>query len=170
MAMQNRRMGWVFTGVFVGAMAMYFLDEQRGARRRAYARDKLFHWRRLSLMFVDKKTRDWGNRIYGSYIEVMNRFRAEDQSVDDDILIARIRSKVGRVLSHPRMVEIESRNGHVVLSGHVLKREVPAMYALVRSVRGVRNVENRVQPVAGEKEMSRAAGIISRSDRPELST
>jgi hypothetical protein len=74
-------------------------------------------------------------------------FRQED--VTDDVLVERVRSKIGRCVSHPRAIEVSAHDGRVVLSGKVLQRESPRLLSAVWGVRGVRGIENQLQAEVG---------------------
>src|SRR5262245_20541144 len=94
----------VVAGALVGAGAMYMLDPDRGRRRRALLRDKvqssvasLEHLARVA-------ARDVGHRIDGW--QARARRRLEVNGVPDDlVLIERVRSAMGRVVSHPHAVQ-----------------------------------------------------------------
>lgn len=145
-------------GALAGMIGMFFFDPRGGNRRRAYVRDKIVHSNRLALQFIDKRSRDLRNRIYGAGIETSRLFRWKE-AVDDAILVERIRSKMGRAASHPKLVSIDAKEGHVLLTGIALKSELPRIYEAVRSVRGVRVIHNQVQGVQSERDISRYSGI-----------
>src|SRR5206468_3234814 len=52
---------------------------------------------------------------------------------------------LGRVVSHPHAIEVRVRDGHVTLSGPVLASEVDDLLSCLSSVRGVEDVENRLE-------------------------
>lgn len=56
-----------------------------------------------------------------------------------------MRAKIGRVVSHPRAIQVLADRGRVTLSGPILAGEVDDLLAAVASVRGVVDVENRLQ-------------------------
>jgi uncharacterized membrane protein len=64
----------------------------------------------------------------------------------DQQLTERVRAKLGRHVSHPGAVEVSANQGRVVLSGQVLTHEVPRLLSAIASVRGVEDVENRLEP------------------------
>ena len=67
------------------------------------------------------------------------------EPVDDDQLIARVRSKLGRVVSHPHAIDAAARDGHVALSGGILEQEATPLIAAVSSVRGVSSVDDHFE-------------------------
>lgn len=130
-------------GAAVGAALMYFLDPQQGRRRRALVRDQLVHARHATEQAFQKTRADTRNRTEGLIAEA--RARARDESPDDQTLVDRVRADMGRVVSHPSSIIVTAEEGHVVVSGPILAREVDAFVSCVRKVRGVRDVENRLE-------------------------
>lgn len=72
------------------------------------------------------------------------RYQTAGQNPDDQ-LVSRIRSKIGRAISHARAVQVTSNNGAVTLSGPVLADEVRNLIDCVNSIDGVRTVESRLE-------------------------
>jgi hypothetical protein len=64
------------------------------------------------------------------------------EHVDDGTLLERVRSKLGRVCSHPRAIDVQVANGNVTLRGPILAGDVAHVLAAVSNVRGVRAVTN----------------------------
>lgn len=134
----------VLGGVGVGAALMYFLDPNRGKRRRALARDQVVHALRKGENGMEATMHDLNNRAHGLAAVARNRFRDHDNP-SDDVLVARVRSELGRVCSHPRAVIITANEGTVIMSGPVLESEVDNILKAARAVRGVEAVENRLE-------------------------
>ncbi|HEX2093266.1 MAG TPA: SRPBCC family protein [Longimicrobiaceae bacterium] len=139
MATGNR----LLTGVALGAGLMYLLDPDKGTRRRSLLRDQLVHLGHTAGDAAGVAVRDLGNRTRGVAAET--RGRVLDGSPDDTVLEARVRSALGRLVSHPGAVHVVARDGQVTLTGPVLADEVETLLAGVRGVRGVKGVENRLQ-------------------------
>ena len=134
---------WV-KGAALGAGLMYFLDPDRGRRRRALVRDKA---RRLTTLLergTDKTKRDLANRGRGIAAGVAAHvpFRSEDTA--DDILEARVRSTLGRLVSHPHAIDVRAHNGTITLSGDVLTAEAHRLLGGVAGVAGVSHLENQL--------------------------
>jgi len=68
----------------------------------------------------------------------------DDGVVDDGVLAERIRACLGRAVSHPGAVDVETAGGRVVLRGHVLAEEYPQLMNCVRAVRGVQSVDDQL--------------------------
>jgi uncharacterized membrane protein len=127
----------------IGVALMYFLDPGRGARRRALVRDKVVHVLRETEGAAETTGRDLRNRAHGLAAEIRGQFAEED--VDDDVLVARVRSQMGRAVSHPSSIAVTATEGRVTLSGPILAREADEFLSSVRSARGVRDVVDRLE-------------------------
>ena len=122
----------------LGAAGMYLLDPTWGARRRGIARDKLVHGATKSADGVAAAARDMAHRMEGLIAETRARLGREE--VPDEVLVARVRSALGRACSHPHAVEVTAQNGRVTLRGPVLAAEAAKLVSFIRSVRGVSEV------------------------------
>jgi len=126
----------------VGAGLAYFYDPNLGNRRRALVRHQ-FHRlvNRVGDAF-DVTLRDIKNRSYGTFSEVRSAVTSDEPS--DRVLADRVRSEIGRYISHPRAIEVEAIAGVVVLSGPILADEADNLLSAVQSVRGVEQVEDNL--------------------------
>lgn len=129
-------------GAGLGAAAMFLLDPARGKRRRALVRDKLALATRKTGDCLEVTTRDVTNRTRGWYSEIKSRISSEQP--DDSVLVDRVRSKLGRVVSHPGAIHVTAQNGTVTLSGPVLADEVPHLLSCVKWTAGVQSVNNNL--------------------------
>jgi uncharacterized membrane protein/osmotically-inducible protein OsmY len=130
-------------GIGLGAALMYVLDPDRGRRRRARMRDKAAHAINKTGDATGKTLRDTRNRARGLAAEVKSLLKTDRAS--DEVLIERIRSKMGRVVSHPHSIEVTADKGRVTLRGPVLESEADALLECVSSVPGVTGVENNLE-------------------------
>lgn len=132
-------------GVAVGAGLMYLLDPDRGNRRRALIRDQVVHAGHEIEDLGDTaaaRARDLGNRARGAAAETRARLRPEE--VDNPTLEARVRAELGHNIDSPGAVHVRADNGRVTLTGAVLDSELDDLLSTVRSVRGVDEVDNRL--------------------------
>lgn len=132
------KLSWNGTMLGLGALAMYYLDPDRGKRRRDLLSGSLIHYGYESRRFTRRFRRDLEHRTEGALAETKGLFSREQSS--DEVLKERIRSILGRKVAHPDAVEIESHEGHVDVTGRVLEREAERIRRAVESVRGVRDV------------------------------
>jgi uncharacterized membrane protein len=126
-----------------GAGLMYIFDPDRGACRRARIKDKAFHAINKTSAAAGSVSRDLTNRVRGLAAQAGSAFKSGD--ADDDTLAARVRSKMGRAVSHPGAIEVTARDGVVRLSGDALTHELDALLSCARSTHGVRGVDNQLQ-------------------------
>src|SRR6266852_6378392 len=99
----------------LGAGLMFLLDPDMGTRRRAILRDKLISFTRLAAWAADKTSRDLKNRVYGTVASTRSRFT--DTEVSDDIVVERVRSQMGRAVSHPHAIQVTAESGKITLAG-----------------------------------------------------
>jgi uncharacterized membrane protein len=139
-------MGFRFgiTAFTLGGAAMYLLDPDRGRRRRALMRDKLKHSTHQVESAIAVTSSDLQNRAKGITAAVGHLFTRE--TPDNQILVARVRSKIGRVVSHPSSLEVSADNGTVILRGPILEHELEDLVDCVTGVDGVSQVRNELQP------------------------
>jgi gas vesicle protein len=140
----------------LGAGLMYVIDPQRGRARRAWLMDKTQSIFRRTGRSVYRGGRDLVNRAYGAAHEMGAMGRQETASGN---LTDRVRSELGRITSHPRLVEVMcDSNGAVTLSGCVLENEARPLISQLESLPGVKLVISRLETVNGVEELDRRAG------------
>lgn len=154
----------LLAGLGVGALATYLFDPSRGRRRRAIAKDKIVSIsRRMASEVTDglsKASRDAANRLSGFRAEARSAL-VSDENISDEKLTARVRSKLGRVVSHPQAIEVESHAGTINLRGPILKYEVGNLLSTVASVRGVKDVVNDLE-IHTERDIPALQGGVPR--------
>jgi uncharacterized membrane protein len=151
-----------------GVGATYLLDAQPGRRRRALIRDKLVHATHELAEGADVVARDVAHRGRGIVAEIRSRMESETGG-DDDVIAERVRSKLGRVCSHPGAIEVRCREGQVTLKGDILKRDYREVISAVGRVRGVRGVDDQLGIHAHAGTISGLQGVNrSRMPRFEL--
>lgn len=127
----------------LGAGLMYLFDPDRGKRRRALVANKVTHAARVAGDQTGKTGRDLRNHLQGVVATIESLFQTTEDS--DDVLQARVRSKLGRVVSHPSAIEVKALNGLIILSGPILAKEVHPLLDTVIRIHGVKNIENRLE-------------------------
>lgn len=133
----------VVLGGLLGAAMMYVLDPERGRRRRLLARIKATRKRHEIEAMGGRmvaRSKDLRNRVRGRVVEAQAAWK--ETAVEDEILLERIRSRVGHCSDHPRNILVTVQDGMVTLGGPILAREVDAVIRCVQGVRGVRGVTN----------------------------
>jgi hypothetical protein len=156
-------------GAALGAAAMYFLDPDRGRRRRAIARDKARSAAAQAGAFVRGARRYARHRLraVGTRAGMLAR-RRDEPPAPDLVLIERVRSRLGRVVQHPHAVRVSADRGHVRLSGPILASEHAPLMAAVSRVRGVRSVDDEALALYHSTEHVSAlqGGVARRTGAP----
>jgi uncharacterized membrane protein len=157
----------LMAGAGIGAGMSYLLDPDRGARRRARVKDCAVHTATLARRAVGTTSRDALHRTYGTASAL--RHLIGRQQVDDDVLVERVRSKLGRLVSHPHAIKVAATDGCVTLTGPVLEREAARLIHRVRGVPGVCDVIDKLDlhEQAGNVP-SLQGGRAPGGDRPDL--
>jgi hypothetical protein len=154
-------------GLGLGTGLMFLLDPDRGKRRRALLRDKCVWSARKTGEAAQVTARDLRNRAQGIASSVQSRFTSKP--VDDAKLTDRVRSKMGRVVSHPGAIQVTAQDGVVTVAGPILLDEVPHLLAEVNRVSGVKEVVNNLEPHAqGDNHPALQGGRERQGSRPDF--
>ncbi len=135
--MNQWRSGLTLAGL--GAFAMYLLDPDRGKQRRARVKDAAVHTGYEAKKFSGRFQRDAANRVAGTIADAEKMLQWETPEVSDEVLLQRVRSAVGRSVSHARALDVKCKDGAVELSGWVMMYEVDDLVRAVRRVPGVKS-------------------------------
>lgn len=152
----------LFTGASLGAIATYFMDPDRGRRRRAGVRDRIAHLRHALPHQLDLIARDMSHRTEGTIAEVRNRLRPHSGDQIDDVIEDRVRSALGRVVSHPHAIQVCSDGGVVTLSGVILAHELTPLLRRTERVKGVRAIDNRLEAHQDDEHIPSLQGGVPR--------
>jgi BON domain len=126
----------------IGAALVYFFDPQQGARRRAMARDRVLAFFRKRGREAARVGRKASSDAYGLRQQLAHRQEAP-KDFDDQTLKAKVESEVFRPADAPKGdVDINVEDGVVYLRGQVEQQLIEDLEQRVRSVQGVRDVEN----------------------------
>jgi uncharacterized membrane protein len=106
-------------------------------------RDEISHRLNDTGRVIGKTARDFGHRTTGFAAQAVSAFQKED--VSDDVLAARVRSRLGRVVSHPHAIEVYADQGRVTLAGAILSHELERLLRHVGKVPGVHSVNSRLE-------------------------
>lgn len=150
----------------LGAGLMYLLDPDRGNSRRARIRDQAIGTADAAFDGLDVATRDLSHRAQGLVAGLQSRW--SPVRVTDPVLVQRVRSRLGRWVSHPRAIDVEATEGRVILRGPILRREVEPLLAALRAVPGVRDVTSELTVHAHADHVPALQGGVPRMEVPEL--
>jgi len=148
------------SSALAGAGLMYFLDPDRGHRRRAKLADAAVHARRRERELVAKAVRDGRHRMRG--LAERAKRRRSDRDAPDEVIEGRVHARLGRAISHAHAIELSVNDGCVVLRGDVLEREADAALDAVRDTAGVHDVIDELErhETAGSVPMLQGEGRV----------
>jgi hypothetical protein len=145
-------------GIGLGAALMYLADPDEGRRRRARLRDLAVHFSRTAASVASGVSRDVQHRLGGAAARTLGHLIVPDVTPDDDVLAARVRARLGRLVSHPHAVKVLVSDGNVTLSGPVFDVEVSPLLAGIARVAGVVSVDNHLEAHADAVHVSALQG------------
>ncbi len=153
----------------VGAGLMYILDPDKGRRRRAVLRDKGASFLGATMWGAGKAWRDLAHRTEGVTARTRSLWPGRKAQPDEHVIEARVRSRLGRVTSHPGAIDVAVTGRRVRLEGPVLESEHAQIISAVRSVTGVDDVEDRLERHTTAEGISSLQGGVARpGQRMEL--
>ena len=166
--MERDNKGWVMlAGLGVGAGLMYLLDPRSGRRRRHLIADKAISAAAETRVAAGKTQRDVAHRAQGLVARARKLFQHE--LVPNDVLEARVRARLGRIVSHPHAIHVYVDGGHVTLTGPILANEADRLVHAISGVRGVQAVINDLEAHEDPTGVSALQGGIPREgDRGEF--
>ena len=161
---RNAQLLWPASFV-LGSAAMYYLDPARGSARRALVRSQSVRAIHLGEAFGRKGVRDLRHRARGIFARIAGFFRPETEA-PDGLLQARVRSKLGHVVSDQRNLHVVVDGGCVTLRGTVPADDFKPLVGAVRSTPGVTAVDVKLTisdealvPHAEKREKTWSPGI-----------
>lgn len=134
-----------------GALAMFYLDPQLGAQRRAQLADLV----RSGL--PGGRRGGGGRRARHAYLRPIRPANPQD----DAELRDRIQARMDRMVSHPRAVQVDVEGGVVRLSGRVLVKERDGLLAQVQQMPGVHKLLNAMTAHDNPQEIAQPAEGVS---------
>jgi hypothetical protein len=115
-----------------GALAMYYLDPELGAKRRALLSDLL-----RSGLPRQRDAQGRGRTTRRTYHRLTQSDPRSDAELRD-----RIHERLGRLVSFPRALDVSVTNGMVRLTGRVLAKERDGLLHQLREMPGVQKLVN----------------------------
>jgi len=148
------------SGLGLGAAVMFLFDPAVGGRRRAVLRDKGRSAISGGRRYLQAAAKDLSNRVRGTFRELQPH---EERlfAGDDDVLVDRVRTAFGRVVSHPGAVHVMIENGTVRLDGAILSSELRPLMSAILNVEGVHSVDNRLKVCETAKDVPGLQGTGS---------
>jgi hypothetical protein len=136
----GRRGAAALTGAGVGAGLMYWLDPSSGRRRRTRTVEHVGSSTREVLEETSRASRDLANRTRGTLAALRGRTR--NGPVDDDVLEARVRARLGHFTAHAGAIQVVCRDGTCELRGPVLAAERARLVRQLARTQGLRELRD----------------------------
>jgi hypothetical protein len=130
----------VTMGASLGAGFTYFCDPDRGHARRKKVADRAVSLIAQGERLVEHEGRNILNRTEKMLTQARSLFHRQ-QDVPDEVLLERVRSRLGHVVQHPHSISTTVEEGIVRLTGTVAREEKKHVLREVREVPGVSKVE-----------------------------
>ncbi len=147
-------------GVAIGALAMYIADPSQGRRRRALLQDKVSSASHHTSTLVNRTMRDARHRLAGLQAEAMRAIAPRDvKPLDNHVLEARVRSRLGRAMPGLRGIDIRADDGVVTLSGSIDDDGAQTLIDAVAAIPGVDSVSDELlRAEQGDSESAHTPG------------
>jgi uncharacterized membrane protein len=123
----------------------------------------------LTKKSINVSSRDLTHRVQGIVAQTRRILPHREHHIisviSDDLIEKRVRSKIGRVVSHPHAIGVCSQNGEVTLSGLILTHEVAPLISTILSIPGVAGIQNRLEAHPHPENIPSLQGGIPRLGR-----
>jgi len=150
-AAKSKSKPWMLlAGFATSGAALYFLDRSQGPERRARFAKKA--WRVADA--VGESLVDTRHRLTGLAHDAWSVVRTDQPN--DRVLEERVRSRMGRIVAHPRDIHVASDDGVVTLWGMASIVDARKLVHAVTALRGVKEVldhlelHDKAEPAASE--------------------
>lgn len=133
-------------GIALGAIAMYLADPTQGRRRRALAQDKMRSLTHKTSGVLNAAVHDASNRLSGLQAQANRMINQGHKSkpIDNHVLEARVRSKLGRAMMNAHFIDVAADEGIVTLRGSVSDEDKQQVVKLVQGIPGVLDVRDKL--------------------------
>jgi len=153
---------WMLLGsLCAGATALYFLDPEHGQRRRSAFTARVRRSGAGIAEEVSKSARDGWNRLAGRARQILKA--GDSKTVDDVVLVERVRSRMGRIVSDTHNIHVACDQGVITLWGFVPEQETRPLLRAVGSIPGVKEVWNHLEIAEPSNISSRPADPLTRA-------
>jgi hypothetical protein len=130
----------IILGAIGGAIGMFFFDPRQGNRRRSLVRDQIVRFRHRAPDTLDAVAQQIHDHAQGVVAET--RGHLSHEPVADATLVQRVRSEMGRYVSHPGAITVTANQGEVTMNGAILANEATPLIAAVMRLPGVRQLHD----------------------------
>lgn len=152
------------TGAVAAAGVMYYFDANSGRSRRIALGQRSAGAMRRSLARLQAASRDLAHRAVGLVARATAALRGGE--VAPEVLVERVRARLGRVVSHPGAVHVSADEQHSVrLTGVVLAWEHEPLRRAVAGIAGVAAIRDELEVHESAAHVSALQGGARRARR-----
>lgn len=126
-------------GLGLGAGLMYLCDPDRGRGRRSQLKGEASGLLHRGEDQIEKHGKDLFNRVRGFAVKVAEEIAPEEQPTDE-LLLERIRSRMGHIVANPHGIQVRVENGVVTLEGKLDHPERHHLKEEIRAIPGVKKL------------------------------
>jgi osmotically-inducible protein OsmY len=148
----NRQLRKMIVGTLGSAALMYLMDPEKGDERRAALRDQFTKFMNTATQKTEAVIEQISDRAQGVAAETKRKLSTEE--VSDEVMVARVRSAMGHVLTNAHEVEVLANQGLITLTGSVPSAETDTLINTIKALPGVHGVENRLEAYEGTTDLS----------------
>lgn len=148
----KRQLRKMIVGTLGSAALMYLMDPEKGNERRAKLRDQVTKFMNKATTQTEALIEQISDRAQGAAAEATRKLSTED--VSDEVMVARVRSAMGHVLTNAQEVEVMANQGLITLTGSVPNAESEALINTIKALPGVHGVDNRLEAYEGTAHLS----------------
>ena len=148
----NRQIRKMIMGTLGSAALMYLMDPEKGNERRATLREQFTKFMNKATTQTETLIGQISDRAQGVAAEAKQKLSTED--TPDEVMVARVRSAIGHVLTNAHEVDVIANQGLITLTGSVPTAETETLISTIKALPGVHGVENRLEAYEGTTDMS----------------
>ena len=157
-------------GTLGSAAMMYLMDPEKGNERRATLREQVTRFFNKATTQTESLIEQISDRAQGAAADATRKLSgaaerlsdatmdrlsdATGENVSDEVMVARVRSAMGHVLTNAHDVEVLANQGLITLTGSVPSAETEALITTIKALPGVHGVENRLEAYEGTTDIS----------------
>jgi hypothetical protein len=127
-----------------GATLMYFADPNLGHGRRTRMRDRTLHLGRIAKRRANVAMIDLASRSKGTFFAAKRKL-SHKEFVPNEVLAARVKTEIGRLVSNPHAIHVSAQEGKVALDGFIFTHELEKTISHICKVPGVVDLDNRLE-------------------------
>ena len=129
-------------GAGAAGLGVYFFDSKDGHKRRTRFIKQTKTVVAAAKHEAEKSLKDAQHHFVGGIACLSARLRNEEAT--DEVIVERVRSRMGRVVAHPHPIKVVSDQGLITLWGPIARHELLPLLYKVKATPGVKDIQNHL--------------------------